>query len=227
MNKFSIEIEGLNKEYSGEGETVHVLNDVNIQVSEGSIISVEGASGTGKSTLLNIIGTIDKPTSGIVRLLGKDTNLMTAREKEIFRSVALGLIFQNHYLLPDFTVIENVMMPLLIQRRSKSLAREEAARLLEMVGLGHRFEHFPNQISGGEMARCGVARALVGDKKIILADEPTGNLDKQNSDKLVDLIFSLHEKLKFTLLMVTHDLDLAKKIPLRYILQNGILKPNG
>ena len=149
---------------------------------------------------------------------------MPEREQERFRSRSLGLIFQHHYLLPDFTVLENVMMPLLIQRRPPAQCREEALESLRLVGLEHRLEHFPGQISGGEMARAGVARALVGGKKLILADEPTGNLDRRNSEKLAELLWRLQSELGFTLMIVTHDSELAARVPVRWRLVNGALE---
>lgn len=220
-----IEIRGLVKEYRGEGETVRVIDGLEMNVSRNSIASVEGASGVGKSTLLNIIGSIDSHTSGSITIDDQEITAMTSEQKERFRSISLGFIFQHHYLLPDFTVIENVMMPLLIQRQSLFSARDQAKSMLAQVGLSHRLDHYPSQISGGEMARAGVARALVGDKSLILADEPTGNLDRGNSDKLADLLWQLQEELHFTLLIVTHDQELASRVPHRFQLRGGLLHP--
>ncbi|HMY46590.1 MAG TPA: ATP-binding cassette domain-containing protein, partial [Leptospiraceae bacterium] len=197
--------------------------NLDMDVEEGSIASVEGASGVGKSTLLHIIGTIDSATTGDIKIHGRDVHSMSQSEKEMFRARSLGFIFQHHYLLPDFTVLENVMMPLLITRESQIKSREHAEQALSWVGLSHRLNHYPSQISGGEMARAGVARALVGGKRLILADEPTGNLDKNNSDRLADLIWQLQSELKFTLMIVTHDRDLAERVPLRYRLTAGKL----
>ena len=219
-----IQIKGLHKEYRGEGETVLVLDNLELGVKPGQIISVEGASGVGKSTLLNIIGTIDSPTSGSLKIKGEEVTSMSPRNKEIFRARTLGFIFQHHYLLPDFTVVENVMMPLMIQRMNLRVARKQAEEALALVGLDKRFDHFPNQISGGEMARTGVARALVGGKELLLADEPTGNLDRDNSDKLAALLWRLQEELQFTLMIVTHDQDLATRVPIRYRLINQQLQ---
>ncbi len=219
-----IRISSLMKEFRGEGETITVLNNLYLDVPAGSIVSVEGASGEGKSTLLNIIGTIDQATSGTVIIDGAEITSMTERDKEAFRADRLGFIFQHHYLLPDFTVLENVMMPMLIQRKPVPSSRDEAANALNMVGLAERLNHYPTQISGGEMARAGVARSLVGGKQLILADEPTGNLDQRNSDRLADLLWKLQGELKFTLLIVTHDMDLAGRVPVRYRLAGGNLE---
>ncbi len=220
-----IEIRNLIKEYRGEGETVRVLDGLDMDIYHGQIISVEGASGVGKSTLLHIIGTIDTHTSGDVYFEKRNITSMSEYEKEQFRASDLGFIFQHHYLLPDFTILENAMMPGLIQRTSFLQASREAKEMLGYVGLSHRLNHYPSQVSGGEMARAGVARALIGGKKLILADEPTGNLDKHNSDRLADLLWKLQEELKFTMLMVTHDRELATRVPHRYRLLEGKLIP--
>ncbi|MCB1324114.1 MAG: ABC transporter ATP-binding protein [Spirochaetales bacterium] len=218
-----IRIENLTKQFHGEGETVTVLSGLAMHVQEKTIVSVEGASGEGKSTLLNIIGTVDQATTGSVMVSNREVTSMSEREKEQFRAHELGFIFQHHYLLPDFTILENAMMPLLIQRNSIANAALEAERVLAMVGLAHRLQHFPSQVSGGEMARAGVARALVGGKKLILADEPTGNLDKANSDRLADLLWQLQGDLGFTLVIVTHDPELAARVPIRHKIASGRL----
>lgn len=218
-----IEVSGLVKEYRGEGGTVKVLDALDLSVAAGSLVSVEGASGVGKSTLLNILGTLDRASSGNVRIAGREVTSFTENETEFFRAHTLGFIFQHVHLLPDFTIEENVMMPLLIQRRPIGQGQKEAREKLALVGLEHRLSHFPSQISGGELARAGVARALVGNKKILLADEPTGNLDRQNSNHLADLLWTLQEKLGFTLMIVTHDQELASRVPVRYSLENGRL----
>lgn len=220
----NIEISGLTKEYRGEGETVCVLNGIDLSIESGSIVSVEGASGEGKSTLLNILGTMDHATSGSIKIGDTQITTMKEKAKESFRCSTLGFIFQSHYLLPDFTVLFNVMMPLLIQRNDWDHSRKQATEILQQVGLAHRINHYPNQISGGESARVGVARALVGNKKIILADEPTGNLDKKNSDRLIELLWELQSRLKFTFVIVTHDMQLASRVPIRYKLADGRLE---
>ncbi len=217
-----VETRGLNKEYRGEGETVRVIDNLDLIVYSGDMVCVEGASGVGKSTLLHVIGTMDSAT-GQALVLGQDVLRMSEPEKERFRARDLGFIFQHHYLLPDFTILENVMMPLLIQGEGFARAEGLAREMLGHVGLGHRLSHFPSQVSGGELARTGVARALVGGKRLILADEPTGNLDKKNSDHLAELIWKLHDELHFTLILVTHDTDLASRLPVRYRMTQGRL----
>ena len=217
-----VETHNLSKEYRGEGETVRVIDDLDLVVYEKDMVCVEGASGVGKSTLLHVLGTMDSAT-GAAFVLGRDVLKMSEPEKEMFRARDLGFIFQHHYLLPDFTVLENVMMPLLIQGESFAVADQMSREMLGHVGLGHRLSHFPSQVSGGELARTGVARALVGGKKLILADEPTGNLDKKNSDHLAELIWKLHDELGFTLILVTHDTDLAARLPVRHRMTQGRL----
>jgi len=220
-----IRVRNLSRHYASEGERVDVLRDLTIDVSRGAILSVEGVSGAGKSTFLHLLGAIDQPSSGLIEVFGHELTSLSAAGIEKFRSTTVGFIFQHHYLLPDFTVLENVMIPLWILRQPMTVIRKRAFEMLERVGLSHRLHHYPSQISGGEMARAGVARALVGDKPLILADEPTGNLDRRTSEKLVDLLWQLQSDLKFNLIIVTHDRDLAGRVKNRYALRNGQLEP--
>ena len=189
------------------------------------IVSVEGASGVGKSTLLNIIGALDDFDSGKVDVCGVDLANISSSEKEKFRAQKISLIFQHHLLLPDFTAIENVMIPLLIVGISPTKAKKSAAEILSLVGLGERMESFPSQLSGGESARVGVARALVSRKQLILADEPTGNLDRENSRNLMALILELQKEFKFSMILVTHDMELASFATKRNKIISGILQP--
>ncbi len=219
-----VEIKGLVKRFDTEGGSLTVLQGLDFSMASSGIALIEGASGSGKSTLLNIIATIDSPTAGSVVVGRQEITTLKERQKEDFRAWSLGLIFQHHYLLPDFTVLENTIMPMLIQHYSFAAAREEGCRMLEMVGLQDRLQHYPSQISGGEMARVGVARALVGKKRLILADEPSGNLDRENSNLLADLLWELQESLGFGLIIATHDLDLARRVKKRYKLIAGHLQ---
>ena len=223
-----IEIKDLEKTYVSDSEKLTVLKDLNLCVEQGSKLVIVGESGSGKSTLLNIIGGIDKITSGTV-LAGLDGkwNLSNLNEKEIaeYRSTFLGLIFQFHYLLKDFTALENVYMPAYIAGVPKKLAEEKAAQLLQDVGVYDRKEHLPSQLSGGERQRVAVARSLINDPQLILADEPTGNLDPANAQLIGDLLFSMVEKYNKTLLLVTHDLSLAKKGGKIFKIVRGRLEP--
>ena len=219
-----VSIKELEKTYKTDSENLTVLKNLSLEIEEGSKIAIVGESGSGKSTLLNIIGGIDKVTTGNV-IAGK-WNLSKLNEAELseYRSSFLGLIFQFHYLLKDFTAIENVYMAALIAGMSKKEAIAKAEKLLDDVGLLQRKNHLPSQLSGGERQRVAVARALINDPKLILADEPTGNLDPQNAEKIGDLLFSMVEKYNKTLILVTHDLNLAKKADSQYKIVEGRLQ---
>ncbi|MCX7811319.1 MAG: ABC transporter ATP-binding protein [Leptospiraceae bacterium] len=222
-----VKLENIYKTYISEGEEIHVLNGIDLEVEKGEIISIEGASGSGKSTLLNIIGIIDKPDQGNLWIDNIKIDVNQQNKLDEIRALKIGFIFQHYYLLPDFNILENVMMPLWIMQKRNVIIdniQKQAKELLDLVGLSHRLYYYPSQISGGEMARATVARALVGNKKLILADEPTGNLDQENSYKIIDLLWNLQKKLQFTLIIVTHDRELAEKIPKRYKLDNGKLQ---
>ena len=207
-------IKNLEKVYETDSEKLTVLKDLNLNVEEGSKIAIVGESGSGKSTLLNIIAGIDSVTSGTV-VAGTEksglweVNSLNEAKMSEYRSHFIGLIFQFHYLLKDFTALENVYMPALIAGLSKKEAMERAAALLEDVGVRERMNHLPSQLSGGERQRVAAARALINDPTLILADEPTGNLDPANAQKIGELLFSMADKYKKTLVLVTHDMNLA------------------
>ena len=207
-------IKNLEKIYETDSEKLTVLKDLNLNVEEGSKIAIVGESGSGKSTLLNIIAGIDNVTSGTVIAGTSETgewNVTALNEAKMseYRSSFIGLIFQFHYLLKDFTALENVYMPALIEKKKKKEAIERASGLLEDVGVSERMNHLPSQLSGGERQRVASARALINDPKLILADEPTGNLDPANAEKIGSLLFSMADKYKKTLILVTHDMNLA------------------
>ena len=209
-----LQIKDLEKTYISDSEHLTILKDLNLAVEEGSKVVIVGESGSGKSTLLNIIGGIDKITSGSVLAgtnLEYDLSKLDETEIAEYRSSFLGLIFQFHYLLKDFTALENVYMPAFIAGLPKKEAQEKAAALLQDVGVYDRRDHLPSQLSGGERQRVAVARSLINNPSLILADEPTGNLDPANAALIGDLLFSMVEKYNKTLLLVTHDLSLAQK----------------
>jgi lipoprotein-releasing system ATP-binding protein len=220
-----VSIQNLRKSYFISEKGIPILSDLHLEIHSEEIVSVEGASGVGKSTLLNIIGALDDFDSGKVEVCGVDLGNITASEKEKFRAQKISLIFQHHLLLPDFTAIENVMIPLLIMGISPTKAKKSAADLLSLVGLSERMDSFPSQLSGGESARVGVARALVTRKQLILADEPTGNLDRENSRNLMALILELQKEFKFSMILVTHDMELASFATKRNKIISGILQP--
>lgn len=219
-----LKISDLEKKYTTDSETLVVFNDLNFDVARGSKNTIVGESGCGKSTLLNIIAGIDKFSSGKV-IAGK-WNIGILNEKQLseYRSKFLGIIFQFHYLLKDFSALENVYMPALIAGVSKKEAVKKAEQLLEDVGVYDRKKHLPSQLSGGERQRVAVARALINNPKLILADEPTGNLDPANAEKIGNLLFSMTEKYQKTLILVTHDLNLAKKGDRQLKISEGKLK---
>lgn len=211
MNKNIITISNLEKIYSGVGENLRILHDLSITVREGERLIILGESGSGKSTLLNIIGGLDSATSGSVQV--GDYDILSLDEKKLsnYRADFLGFIFQFHYLLKDFTALENVFLPLYMSGVAKKKAEARALDLLHEVGLEKRIHHLPSQLSGGERQRVAVARALVTDPALILADEPTGNLDPENASHVSNLLFSMTEKYNKTLVMVTHQESLAAR----------------
>lgn len=222
-----VHIENLEKTYVSTGETLTVLKALDLSVEEGSKVVITGESGCGKSTLLNIIGGIDSATSGIVRSGGRDITALDENDENAqadYRSHFLGFVFQFHYLLKDFTALENVYLPAYMAGVSKKDAISRAERLLEDVGLQDRLHHLPSELSGGERQRAAVARALINDPHLILADEPTGNLDPVNAEIVGNLLFSIADKYRKTLIMVTHDQNLAAKGSVRYSIAGGKLE---
>lgn len=219
-----VTIKDLEKKYITTSEELVVLKNLNLEVQEGSKVVIVGESGSGKSTLLNIIGGIDKLTSGSVFAGDWEVSKLSESKMAEYRSFFLGFIFQFHYLLKDFTALENVYMPSLIAGVPKKQAIEKAEQLLNDVGVFERKNHIPSQLSGGERQRVAVARALINDPKLILADEPTGNLDPANAEKIGDLLFSMVDKYNKTLILVTHDEKIAKKGDIIYRIVDGSLK---
>lgn len=216
-----LEIKDLRKKYFQEACSAEVLKGVSINLDKGDRLVITGPSGAGKSTLLHLIGALDTPTSGEVIFEGE--SLFSWNEKKLsrFRNEKLGFVFQFHHLLSDFTALENVMMPLLIRGMGKSLAQDQAKAALKSVGLESRFAHRPGELSGGEQQRVALARAVVGKPELILADEPTGNLDAATGRKVFDLLLELNEELKTTLLLVTHNEELIGSFPRRAHLIDG------
>jgi lipoprotein-releasing system ATP-binding protein len=205
-----------------QGDTqIDVLRDVNLSVREGERLAIVGASGSGKTTLLQLLGGLDLPSTGAVTITGQQINVLSDAARGELRNRAIGFVYQFHHLLPEFSALENVAMPLLIRRAPVGEARSRARALLERVGLGARLEHRPGQLSGGERQRAAVARALVTQPKVVLADEPTGNLDGANARQVFDLMLELNRELRTALVIVTHAPELASKMQRTMVLKDG------
>jgi len=222
-----IEGRGLVKGYRTAAGYVPVLQELDLEVATGEMLAITGASGVGKSTLLHVLGTLDRPERGSVRVAGEDTFTLTETPLRAFRNRTIGFVFQFHHLLPEFTALENVAMPLLIARLPASEAWARARALLEELGLGHRVEHRPGALSGGEQQRVAVARALVQSPKAVLADEPTGNLDQETGDRLHELLRRLNQEKRLTVVVVTHNERLAAACDRQLRLEAGKLRPLG
>ncbi len=223
MSSEIITIENLEKTYKTESETLTILKNLSLHVQAGTKVSIVGQSGSGKSTFLNIVGGLDSATSGTVKCGNYVLSNLDEKSLVSYRSSFLGLIFQFHYLLKDFTALENVFLPAYMAGAKKNAAKEKAEQLLRDVGLSERMNHLPSQLSGGERQRVAVARSLINDPELILADEPTGNLDPANSKMIGELLFSMVDKYHKTLLLVTHDMKIAKNADVCYSIQNGKL----
>ena len=202
---------------------VQVLSDINLHIEKGERIAIVGASGSGKSTLLHLLGGLDLPSSGSVWIDGQEMSGLSDKKRGLIRNQYLGFVYQFHHLLPEFTAVENVAMPLFIRGEDADKAKQKASELLAEIGLGHRLEHRPIELSGGERQRAAIARALVTEPNVMLADEPTGNLDVNTAAAVVDIMMSLNQRVGTALVMVTHDIALADKMDKRYHLENGTL----
>lgn len=218
-----IEVKNLVKNYETGSSQLEVLKDVSFNIQAGEAVCLLGASGAGKSTLLQIMGTLDRPTAGHVFYRGEDIFSLDDENLSLFRNQKMGFVFQFHHLIQEMTALENIMLPSLIAGDDNASSRIEALKWLEFMGLEGRAEHFPHQLSGGELQRVAIARALIKKPEVLFADEPTGNLDSENSRKIQDLFFQLREQLGLTLIVVTHDMAFAEKFPRVFKVKDGRL----
>ncbi|MDB4303646.1 ABC transporter ATP-binding protein [Desulfosarcina sp.] len=223
MSRSFLEAHGLVKGYQSGGSYLPVLQDTDLDVAEGEMIAILGASGVGKSTLLHVLGTLDEPEKGHLWIGTEDVFTLAEPDRTRLRNRTIGFIFQFHHLLPEFTAVENVMMPLLIARTPPADAKVRARKLLELLGLAGRELHRPAQLSGGEQQRVAVARALVREPRLVLADEPTGNLDRNNSDEIIELLRQFHRKRGLTSILVTHNEKIASICDRVFTMEEGRL----
>ena len=223
MNKNCIKVEKLSKNFINNKVVVNVLNNLNLNLETGKIIALVGPSGSGKSTLLHLLALLDKPTNGKITILGEQTQNITENKRNQLIRNHISIIFQNNNLLLDFTAVENVAMPLIIRNKNYNSSIKEAESYLKKVNLGHRLNHFPSDLSGGEQQRVAIARSLISDTKIILADEPTGNLDNKNSSEVLSYFLKLKQKNKIVLI-ATHNREIAKRADYTLSIRDGIIK---
>ena len=218
------ELHNVTKSYRSGAGAVPVLNGISLTIAEGETVAITGPSGCGKSTLLNLLGALDQADSGEIRVAGRDLTKLTAQQLAEFRNTTVGFVFQLHHLLPQCTVLENILVPAIVRKNADRTAlRARAAKLLEAVGLSHRLDHRPGQLSGGERQRAAVARALINEPKLLLADEPTGALDRASAGRLADLLAEVHQREKITIVMVTHAPELARRMGRVLAIEDGRL----
>ena len=223
MNTALLSCQNITKFYQEGTQQTKVLKQVSFSMQPSELVAIVGSSGSGKSTLLHTLGGLDQPSSGEVFIKGQSLQQMTPNALAKLRNQYLGFVYQFHHLMADFTALENVMMPMLIGQQNKTEAQERAEQILSAVGLQHRISHRPSALSGGERQRVAIARALVNNPALVLADEPTGNLDHKTTESIFELIQQLNQEKQIAFLLVTHDLNLAEKLNRRLIMQDGVL----
>ena len=224
MNTALLSCQDVSKFYQEGTQQTEVLKQVSFSMQPSELVAIVGSSGSGKSTLLHTLGGLDQPTSGEVFIKGQSLQQMSPNALAKLRNQYLGFVYQFHHLMADFTALENVMMPMLIGQQNKTEAQDRAEQILSAVGLQHRISHRPSALSGGERQRVAIARALVNNPALVLADEPTGNLDHKTTESIFELIQQLNQEKQIAFLLVTHDLNLAEKLNRRLIMQDGVLR---
>lgn len=224
QRRMVLQATGLNKAYQEGEQTISVLRDVNLEVHEGEMVAIVGASGSGKSTLLHALGLLDQPDSGTIFVDGAPTAGLSEAQRSKIRNTSLGFVYQFHHLLPEFSALDNVAMPLIVRRKKRAAAREQARIMLERVGLAQRMHHFPGQLSGGERQRVALARALVTRPACVLADEPTGNLDRHTASSMFELLVRVNQESGTAFVIVTHDPALAALADRQFAMDAGHLQ---
>ena len=224
MNTALLSCQNVSKFYQEGTQQTEVLKQVSFSMQPSELVAIVGSSGSGKSTLLHTLGGLDQPSSGKVFIKGQSLQQMSPNALAKLRNQYLGFVYQFHHLMADFTALENVMMPMLIGQQNKTEAQDRAEQILSAVGLQHRISHRPSALSGGERQRVAIARALVNNPALVLADEPTGNLDHKTTESIFELIQQLNQEKQIAFLLVTHDLNLAEKLNRRLIMQDGVLR---
>ncbi|ODS43805.1 lipoprotein releasing system, ATP-binding protein [Pasteurella multocida] len=224
MKSHLLHCQHITKYYQEGAQQTQVLKDVSFSMQAGELVAIVGSSGSGKSTLLHVLGGLDQPTSGEVFIQNQSLQKINANQLAQLRNQYLGFVYQFHHLMADFSALENVMMPMLISKQNKSEAKDRAEKMLTEVGLSHRISHRPSALSGGERQRVAIARSLVNHPALVLADEPTGNLDRKTTESIFDLIKQLNQEQNIAFLLVTHDLALAEKLSRRLVMQDGVLR---
>ena len=222
-NRIMLETRDLVKQYKQYDDVIYAVNRVNLKVHEGEFVAIIGSSGSGKSTLLNLCAGLDKPNAGKVIIRSKDITAMNPDELARYRGNNIGIVFQKHNLIPQFTAYENILVPTMMCRRAGLSYEEHLKKLIDLLGLSTRLNHLPSELSGGQQQRVAIARALINMPQILFADEPTGNLDRKNADEVLELLLETRKSIGMTLVMVTHDLKIAKRADSVYTMDDGIL----
>lgn len=222
-NRIMLETVDLIKQYKQYDDVVYAVDRVNLKVHEGEFVAIIGSSGSGKSTLLNLCAGIDRPNAGAVKIRSRDITKMNSDELSRFRGMNIGIVFQKHNLIPQFTTYENILVPTMMCRRNDLSYQEHLKKLIDLLGLSDRLHHLPSELSGGQQQRVAIARALINMPQILFADEPTGNLDRKNADEVLDLLLETRRTIGLTLVMVTHDMKIAKRADTVYTMENGNL----